>query len=51
MKHNNKLERSIIESTINNMQLNKEIIGLRIDKITLEKERTELDDKIKIYTN
>ena len=51
MKSNNKLERSIMESMINNIQLNKEIIGLRIDKITLEKKRTELDYKIKKYIN
>ena len=50
MKYNNELQKSIMESMINNMQLNKEIIGLRIQKITLEEERAE-SKKLVDYLN
>ena len=40
-KYNNELERSIMESMINNMRLNNDIIGLRSEKMKLEKERVE----------
>ena len=46
-----KYERYIIESMINNVQLNGNIIGLRLKKMMLEQERAQLYDKVKILEN